>query len=74
MFSRPHPLFYPYPTSFTDDNSQLVHFEYLELLEENASAGVTYKAKSSEEATIIVAIVVRFVSRYNTEVHKFLAA
>jgi hypothetical protein len=64
-----HPRFYPYPTSYTDENGQLVHFEYLEALEKNEPTCVTYKAKSSAGEFIVV----KFVSRYNPEVHKFLA-
>lgn len=64
-----HPCFYPYPTSFTNESGQLVHFEYLNMLE-NDAACVTYKAKISEEDVIVV----KFVSRYSNEVHKFLAA
>jgi serine/threonine protein kinase len=67
---RTHPRFYPHPVSFTDENGQLVHFEYLKTLEENDPACVTYKAKISEEDIIVV----KFVSSYSEEVHKFLAA
>jgi serine/threonine protein kinase len=67
---RTHPRFYPYPLSFTDENGRLVDFEYLKMLEENDPACVTYKAKISEEDIIVV----KFVSRYSEEVHKFLAA
>ena len=63
-----HRRFYPYPTFFIDQNDQPVHFEYLKMLE-NDPACVTYKAKTSEADIIVV----KFVSRYGKEVHKFLA-
>lgn len=64
-----HSRFYPHPASFTDENGQFVRFEYLEMLEGNDPARVTYKAKVSEDI-----VVVKFVSRYSKEMHEFLAA
>lgn len=46
--------FYPHPASFIDENGQFVQFEYSEMLEENDPTYVTYKAKISEEDTVMV--------------------
>ena len=56
--SHTHPRFYPYPTSFTDEGNQVIHFEYDTALEAHAS--VTYKATTFQNDTIVV----KFVSRY----------
>jgi len=66
--SHTHPRFYPYLTSFTDESNQVIHFEYDTALEAHAS--VTYKATTFQNDTIVV----KFVSRYNADVHNVLAA
>ena len=68
-----HPRFYPYPTSFTE-NSKTVHFKYTRILEEDAMC-VAFQAKISDLAEDHSPdIVVKFVTRYGMDVHKFLAS
>ncbi|CAA7260909.1 unnamed protein product [Cyclocybe aegerita] len=64
----PHPRFYPNPSSYKGDTGK-VTFQYLEFLEERDDC-VTFRAKitSSNEP-----VVVKFVSAYGAEVHRFLA-
>ncbi|KAF8965900.1 hypothetical protein BDZ97DRAFT_1729574 [Flammula alnicola] len=68
-----HSRYYPHPTSFTDENGQVVHFEYVKKLE-NDAACVVYQAKISSPQVDSRDIVVKFVSRYGIEAHKFLAS
>ena len=68
-------LIYPYPTSFTE-NGQTDHFKYTRILEEDATR-VTFQAKFSDpvdDSDDSPDIVVKFVTRYGTDVHKFLAS
>lgn len=65
-----HPRFFPHPTSFPIHNgTENMNFTYLCALEENVSSCVTYKARTSAGAHVVV----KFVSRYSAEVHEFLA-
>jgi hypothetical protein len=71
--SKPHPRYFPYPTSFTVEDSKPTRFRYLESLEEDAGC-VTYLAHIPNEADVDpVKVVVKFVARYGKEVHEFLA-
>ncbi|KAF8871583.1 hypothetical protein BD779DRAFT_1652902 [Infundibulicybe gibba] len=65
-----HPRLYPYPTSFKE-GKEIISFAYTKMLEDD-SACVTYQAKIIGEADS-PDIVVKFVTRYGEEVHKFLA-
>ena len=68
-----HPRFYPYPTSFTE-NGKTVHLKYTRILEENATC-VTFQAEISDPVEDDSPdIVAKFVTRYGTDVHKFLAS
>jgi len=74
MPGHTHPRFYPYPTSFTE-NGKTVHFKYTRILEEDATC-VAFQAKISDlvdDSNDSPDIVVKFVTRYGTDVHKFLA-
>ncbi|KAF8869084.1 hypothetical protein BD779DRAFT_1682620 [Infundibulicybe gibba] len=66
-----HSRFYPYPTSFTSTDGNVVSFAYVKMLEEDPAC-VTYQAKIMDEADS-PDIVVKFVTRYGEEVHEFLA-
>jgi hypothetical protein len=66
----PHSRFYPYPTSYTDNGVE-TQFKYTKMLEEDAVC-VTYRAKICDQVDS-PDIVVKFVTRYGEEVHKFLA-
>jgi serine/threonine protein kinase len=73
MPGHTHPRFYPYPTSFTE-NGKTVHFKYTRILEEDATC-VAFQAKISDPVEDDSPdIVVKFVTRYGTDVHKFLAS
>jgi len=67
---RPHPRFYPYPISFTE-NGKAVNFKYTRMLEDDPTC-VVFQAQILDEVDSCD-IVVKFVSRYGPEVHKFLA-
>ncbi|TDL25120.1 hypothetical protein BD410DRAFT_837365 [Rickenella mellea] len=83
---RTHPRFYPYPSSYTDETGKIVNFEYVRKLDDYAAC-VTYQAKivsvfdptqlSLPDLGTACAsgndIVVKFVTRYGTKVHSFLA-
>jgi hypothetical protein len=70
---EPHPRFFPYATTFSVDN-RTVHFRYLMALEADATC-VTYLAVLPDEKPQITGqkVVVKFVSGYGEQVHKFLA-
>ncbi|KAF9482613.1 hypothetical protein BDN70DRAFT_801214 [Pholiota conissans] len=80
--NEPHPRYYPYPSSYTSNDGTLVHFDYLETLEEDAAC-VTYLAQitnqttsgdvTTDEDAASTKIVVKFVARYGKEVHELLA-
>jgi len=73
--NKPHPRYFPYPTSFIAKDGSLTHFRYLASLEENAAC-VTYLAEilngtgATEDP---VKVVVKFAARYGEDVHEFLA-
>ncbi|GJJ12752.1 hypothetical protein Clacol_006997 [Clathrus columnatus] len=75
----PHPRFYPYPTSFTD-NSGRVEFKYLNCLDKEGYVPcVTFLAEvilTEGETKVGVGeeIVVKYVARYGKETHEFLAS
>ncbi|KAH9171271.1 hypothetical protein EDB89DRAFT_2243611 [Lactarius sanguifluus] len=75
--NKPHPRYFPYPTSFTAGDGTSTRFRYLTSLEED-SACVSYLAEIPNEPSTTrdsdpVKVVVKFVSRYGKEVHEFLA-
>ena len=73
--NKPHPRYFPYPTSFKAKDGTLTRFRYLKSLEEDAGC-VTYLADIPNEAGVTVdpvKVVVKFVARYGEEVHEFLA-
>jgi hypothetical protein len=67
--SEPHPRLYPYPSSFQKDGLE-VKFTFVRALEDDAAC-VAFRART--EGADPQDIVVKFVSRYNADVHKFLA-
>ncbi|KAF8955828.1 hypothetical protein BDZ97DRAFT_1926207 [Flammula alnicola] len=64
----PHPRFYPYPTSFVE-NDEIIYFDYVMMLEDDPRC-ITYLAKIRGD---VANIVVKFVDRYGLKVHRFLA-
>ena len=73
--NKPHPRYFPYPTSFTAKDGSLTRIRYLASLEEDPAC-VTYLAEICDEPDITedpVKVVVKFVARYGEEVHEFLA-
>ncbi|KAF8162555.1 hypothetical protein B0H34DRAFT_651171 [Crassisporium funariophilum] len=73
--NKPHPRYFPYPTSFIAEDGSLVRFRYLASLEEDAAC-VTYLAEISNGTAAMgepVKVVVKFVARYGKEVHELLA-
>ena len=73
--NKPHPRYFPYPTSFRAQDGSLTRFRYLTSLEDNAAC-VTYLAEIPDETDMTgspVKVVVKFVARYGKEVHEFLA-
>jgi hypothetical protein len=66
-----HPRFYPYPNSFVVGDKTF-EFHHLKPLE-NAPTCQTFLAKLKHSEPDEGLIVVKFVSRYGEEVHKFLA-
>ena len=73
--NKPHPRYFPYPTSFRAQDGSLTRFRYLTSLEKNAAC-VTYLAEIPDETDMMgnpVKVVVKFVARYGKEVHEFLA-
>jgi len=73
--NEPHPRYFPYPTSFTDENGRVVRFRYLRSLEDDAAC-VTYLAEVIDDTCAAATrprLVVKFVARYGKEVHQFLA-
>jgi hypothetical protein len=73
--NKPHPRYFPYPTSFTDEHGRVVCIRYLCSMEDDAAC-VTYLAEVIDEtgaATTGPRLVVKFVARYGKEVHQFLA-
>jgi hypothetical protein len=74
--NRPHPRYYPYPSSFTAGDNTLTHFRYLKVMEDDPTS-VTYLAEITDQDGDVqdtpVKVVVKFVTRYGEEVHKFLA-
>ncbi|KAH9062330.1 hypothetical protein EDB87DRAFT_1559239 [Lactarius vividus] len=67
--NEPHPRYFPYLTSFTAGDGSVTEFRYLRSLEQDAAC-VTYLAETLSNKRKVV---VKFVSRYSKEVHKFLA-
>ncbi|KAH8984473.1 hypothetical protein EDB92DRAFT_1776727, partial [Lactarius akahatsu] len=65
--NKPHPRYFPYPTSFTTEDGTSTRFRYLTSLEEDPAYHCT--ARDSDP----VKVVVKFISRYGKEVHEFLA-
>ena len=75
VVNKPHPRYFPYPTSFMAKDSSLTHIRYLASLEKDAAC-VTYLAEICDEPGMTrnpVKVVVKFVARYGEEVHEFLA-
>ncbi|KAH8992599.1 hypothetical protein EDB86DRAFT_2932241 [Lactarius hatsudake] len=75
--NKPHPRYFPYPTSFTAEDGTSTQFRYLTSLEEDPAC-VSYLAEIPNEPSTTrdsdpVKVVVKFVSRYGKEVHEFLA-
>ncbi|KAF9565850.1 hypothetical protein CPC08DRAFT_141691 [Agrocybe pediades] len=68
-----HPRFFPHPTTFTNEKTQVISFQYLSAMEENEPTCVTFKAKILAGDSRSGHVVVKFVPRYSAEVHKFLA-
>jgi hypothetical protein len=69
---KPHPRFYPCPTSYTDDKGCQVEFRYNRRLERDEPTCVTFLAEIiSNDAT--QKVVVKFVARYGRIVHNYLA-
>ena len=71
-----HPRFYPTPTSFFLDESQIT-FTYLEHLDRHATC-VTFKARITDappncKLQIGSKVVIKFVPKYGEQVHKHLA-
>jgi hypothetical protein len=74
--NQPHPRYYPYPTSFTAGDGTETRFRYLNALEDHTTC-VTYLAEITDQngnaAGTPVKLVVKFVTSYGEEVHRFLA-
>ncbi|KAH9008852.1 hypothetical protein EDB83DRAFT_2585034, partial [Lactarius deliciosus] len=74
--NKPHPRYFPYPTSFTAEDGTSTRFRYLTSLEEDPAC-VSYLAEIPNEPSTTrdsdPVKVVKFVSRYGKEVHEFLA-
>ena len=66
---KPHPHLYPYPSSFPRDGLE-VKFTFMQALQDNATC-IAFHAQT--EGAKPQDIVVKFVSRYGVDVHKFLA-
>jgi hypothetical protein len=71
---KPHPRYFPYPTSFVAKDGGTTSFRYLYSLEDDPAC-VTYRAVlvNRDNVTEERQVVVKFVSRYSQEVHEFLA-
>ena len=67
--NKPHPRYFPYPISFSEDGT-MFHFRYLSSLEDHP-ASVTYLAEITTQPG--EKVVVKFVTGYGREVHEFLA-
>ena len=67
---EPHSRLYPYPSSFQKDGLE-VKFTFVRALEDDAGC-VAFRART--EGVEPQNIVVKFVSRYGVNVHKFLAS
>ena len=73
--NKPHPRYFPYPTSFIAEDSRLTRFRYLASLEDDAAC-VTFLAEIPNGTGAMgdpEKVVVKFVARYGKEVHEFLA-
>jgi len=73
--NKPHPRYFPYPTSFKAKDGSLTRIRYLASLEKDAAC-VTYLAEICDEPGTTrgpVKVVVKFVARYGEGVHGFLA-
>jgi hypothetical protein len=72
---EPHPRYFPYPTSFTANNTS-TSFRYVRSLEDHPMC-VTYLAEIvNQDGTTgdkPDKVVVKFVTKYGTDVHRFLA-
>ena len=66
---EPHPRLYPYPSSFQKDGLE-VKFTFMRALEDDAAC-VAFRART--EGAEPQDIVVKFVSQYSVDIHKFLA-
>ena len=65
--NKPHPRFFPYPTSFPEGN-QIVQFDYVKPLVDSATCMV-FLAQTKDNSPIVV----KFVVRYGRAVHEFLS-
>jgi len=65
--SKPHPRFFPYPNSFPEGGG-MVRFDYVTPLENNSTC-VAFLAETKDHLKVVV----KFVDRYGSTVHKFLA-
>jgi len=66
-----HPRFYPYPTSFTENGKTALNTqEYLRKMRHASPSRRTFLTRSRTPPDIVV----KFVTRYGTDVHKFLAS
>ncbi|TFK34770.1 hypothetical protein BDQ12DRAFT_612898 [Crucibulum laeve] len=67
--NKPHPRFFPYPTSFTENHTSItIKFKYLKPLQKSPRC-VTFLAQTDDNSLVVV----KFVDRYGREVHEFLA-
>ncbi|GJJ06256.1 hypothetical protein Clacol_000447 [Clathrus columnatus] len=71
---QPHPRYFPYPTSYKATNNEIINFRYLRSLQ-NYDTCVTYLGEIIEQhpSEHPPQVVVKFVSTYSQEVHRFLA-
>ncbi|KAK0463243.1 uncharacterized protein EV420DRAFT_1523465 [Desarmillaria tabescens] len=65
-----HPRFFPFPTSFLNDNQPRVHFKYLKPLKPLDPGCVTFLAETIPDKSKVV---VKFVQTYGVEAHRLLA-
>ncbi|CAA7260724.1 unnamed protein product [Cyclocybe aegerita] len=71
--TAPHPRFYSYPALFTDgETARVIRFQFLRAMEEDDDTCVMFQAKILDDPSDL--IIVKFVSRYGTDVHRFRLA
>ncbi len=73
--NQPHPRYFPYPTSFTNEDGTLTRFRYLKSLEDRPACA-TYLAEITNQNGATgarVKVVVKFVASHGKEVHELLA-